>query len=257
MLKELKNVFAFLTVLPLRMDMDCLADSARLMWLFPLVGAVLGFIAGAFGWLISYFLPFMVVGALSLSVLLLLTGLHHTDGLLDFGDAVMYNGTAERKIEIMHDQLTGAGALGLGIMTYIVTAFAFVALGGKVSIGGFTVPAIFPALVVVEMSAKLAMVVATWAGKAVHEGMNSTFMSAMHGRSGNARLSAALILSVAVAIPILWLPGFVTVVAGVFSGLIMVAIAHRHFKGVTGDVLGATNEIARMVSAVVLLAILL
>jgi adenosylcobinamide-GDP ribazoletransferase len=156
----------------------------------------------------------------------------------------------------MHDQLTGAGALGLGIMTYIVTALAFVGLGGKVSIGGFTVPAIFPALVVVEMSAKLAMVVATWAGKAVHEGMNSTFMNAMHGRSGNARLIAALILSLAVAVPIMWLSGFVTVVAGVLSGLIMVAVAHRHFNGVTGDVLGATNEIVRMVSAVVLLAML-
>jgi adenosylcobinamide-GDP ribazoletransferase len=256
MLKELKNLFAFLSVLPLRMDMDCLVDSARLMWLFPIVGAFLGLAAGAFGWALSFFLPFIVVGALSLGVLLLLTGLHHTDGLLDFGDAVMYHGTAERKIEIMHDQLTGAGALGLGIMTYLVTALAFVALGEDVLIGGIPVPAIFPALVVVEMSAKLSMVVATWAGKAVHEGMNSTFMTAMHGKGGNARLVAALVLAVAVAVPLLGFSGFMTVLAGVLSGSIMVAIAHKHFRGVTGDVLGATNEITRMVCVVVLLAML-
>ena len=47
----------------------------------------------------------------SLALLLWMTGLHHTDGLLDFGDGVMVHGTAEHKIEVMHDQLTGAGGL--------------------------------------------------------------------------------------------------------------------------------------------------
>src|SRR5512135_1059068 len=138
MRKEIKNLFAFLTVLPLRMDMDCLTDSAKLMWLFPMVGASIGVIAGIFGWAIGQFLPSLVVGGLVLGVLLLLTGLHHTDGLLDFGDAVMYHGTPERKIEIMHDQLTGAGALGLGMMTYIITALAFGELGRSTVIGAYS-----------------------------------------------------------------------------------------------------------------------
>jgi cobalamin synthase len=36
----------------------------------------------------------------------------------------------------------------------------------------------------------------------------------------------------------------------------MVGVAHRHFRGVTGDVLGATNELARMVAVVVLVAMI-
>jgi len=252
MLKELKNVFAFLTVLPLRMDMDCLVDSAKFMWLFPLVGGLIGLLAGIFGWAAGQVLPGLVVGGLALGVLFLLTGLHHTDGLLDFGDAVMFHGTAERKIEIMHDQLTGAGALGLGIMTYLVTAFAF----GELGIG-----VIIQVLVVVELSAKLSMVVGAWAGNAVHEGMSSTFLAAMHGKGGNARLAAALALSFGVAAPLLWfsglgLSGFVVVLAAVLAGLVLVAISHRHFGGVTGDVLGATNELVRMVAVVVLLAMI-
>jgi adenosylcobinamide-GDP ribazoletransferase len=251
MLKALKNLLAFLTVLPVRMDMDCLADSARLMFVFPLVGALLGLLAGVFGWAVSFFLPALVVGGLTLGVLLLLTGLHHTDGLLDFGDAVMYHGTRERKIEIMHDQLTGAGAIGLGLVTYLVTGFAFAGLG---------VGVIIQVLVVVELCAKLSMVVGCWAGKPVHKGMNSPFMDVMHGKGGSLRLAAALAISLCVAVPLLWFAGWfagvVAVMVAALAGGVMVAIAHRHFGGVTGDVLGATNELVRMVCVVVLLAML-
>lgn len=252
MLKQIKNLLAFLTVIPVRMDMDCLTDSAKCMYLFPLIGALLGLIAGAFGWAASQFLPAIVAGSLSFGVLLLLTGLHHTDGLLDFGDAVMYHGTRERKIEIMHDQLTGAGAIGLGLMTYIVTA---------VSVGQFGSMLIIQSVIAIEVCAKLSMVVGTWAGKAVHKGMNSPFMDAMHGSGGTLRLIAAMLLSLAVAVPLMWLSGFLIagfalIMAAILSGLIMVTIAHRHFGGVTGDVLGASNEITRMVCVIVLLAMI-
>ena len=251
MLKSLKNLLAFLTVLPTRMDMDCLFDSARLMFIFPLVGALLGLLAGVFGWIISFFLPGLVTGALTLSILLLLTGLHHTDGLLDFGDALMCHGTPERKIEVMHDQFTGAGAIGLGLMTYVVSAFAFADLGSVV---------IIQSVIVVELCAKLAMVVGCWAGRSIHKGMNSPFMEIMHGKYGTLRVVAALFLSLIVAVPLLWFAGWfvglIVVLVSVLASGVMVAIAHRHFGGVTGDVLGATNEIVRMVAVVILLAML-
>jgi adenosylcobinamide-GDP ribazoletransferase len=253
--KELKNLLSFLTVFPVTMDKDLLTDCAKNMWAFPLIGAFIGALAGLFGWVMLYFLPGIVVGGLVLALLLWMTGLHHTDGLLDFGDGVMAHGSAEHKVEVMHDQLTGAGAIGLCLMTYLITAFAFVALGGNVFIGRFVIPMILPALIVVELSAKLSMVVAAWAGKSVHQGMNSSFLEAMHGRGGNWRLLAALALSFIVALPLLSWRGAFAVIAGVITGLFMVSIAHKHFKGVTGDVFGATNEIARMVSVIALLAV--
>jgi len=247
MLKSIKNLVSFLTILPLKMDKDCLTVAARSMFLFPLVGAFIGLLSGLFAWTISLVLPSLVVGALTLGFLLLITGLHHADGLLDFGDGVMAQGSTERKIEIMHDQLTGAGGLALGIMTFLVTALSVAELGtGK----------IVQSLIIAEVSAKLSMVVATWAGNAVHTGMNSPFMEAMHGKYGNARLIIALAISFAVATPLLWLEGVIAILAAIISGLIMVAIADRHFKGVTGDVLGATNELARMAVLIVLLAVI-
>ena len=243
--KELRNLFSFLTIFPVTMDKDMLSDCAKNMGVFPLIGAFIGLLAGVFGWIAYHFLPGIVVGGLVLALLLLITGLHHTDGLLDFGDGVMAHGTFEHKIEVMHDQLTGAGGLSLGIMTMLITALAIGQLNAGIIIGG---------IIVIELSAKLSMVVMAWAGKSVHEGMNSPFLEAMHGGKGDLRLIIAVVISLAIALPLLRWAGIFVVLAAVITGLIMTAIAHRNFNGVTGDVFGATNEIARMVCVIVLLA---
>jgi adenosylcobinamide-GDP ribazoletransferase len=245
MFKEVKSLFSFLTILTPTMDEDCFTVAAKTMFLFPLIGAFIGLMAGLFGWLTSMVLPSLVVGGLVLGFLLLITGLHHTDGLLDFGDGVMAHGSPERKVEIMRDQLTGAGGLSLGILTFLITAFSIAELDAGTIIQG---------LVVVEVSAKLSMVIGAWAGKAVHEGMASPFLEAMHGKKGTARLVASLAISFGIAIPLLWFAGVIVLLAAIITSLIMVGISHKHFNGVTGDVLGATNELTRMVSLITLLA---
>jgi adenosylcobinamide-GDP ribazoletransferase len=247
MFKEVKSLFSFLTILSPTMDKDCFTDAAKTMFLFPLVGAFIGLMAGLFGWVTSQFLPSLVVGGLVLGLLLLITGLHHTDGLLDFGDGVMAHGSPERKIEVMHDQLTGAGGLSLGIMTFLITALSIAELNTSIIIQG---------LVVAEVTAKLSMVIGAWAGKEAHPGMSSFFLEAMHGKNGTARLAAALAISFGIALPLLWLKGAIIVLVAIITSLIMVGISHRHFKGVTGDVLGATNELTRMVSIITLLAVI-
>ena len=246
MLKEIKNLFSFLTIIPVSMDKDMLTDNAKLMFVFPLIGAFIGLLGGVFGWTVTQFLPSLVVGALVLGVLLLITGLHHTDGLLDFGDGIMAHGTTERKIEVMHDHLTGAGGLCLGILTLLITALSIAELDSSLIVQG---------ILVIEVSAKLSMVVGAWAGKAAHHGMASSFLESMHGYKGNVRLVIALAISFGIAVPFLWLTGVITVLSAILTSLVIVGISHRHFKGVTGDVLGATNELARMVSLIALLAV--
>lgn len=244
-IKELKNLFSFLTIFPVAMDKDLLTDCAHNMWIFPLIGAFIGLLAGVFGWVAYHFLPDIVVGGLVLAILLLITGLHHTDGLLDFGDGIMAHGTFEHKIEVMHDQLTGAGGLSLGIMTMLISALAIGQLKIAIIVGG---------IIVIELSAKLSMVMVAWAGKSIHEGMNTPFLQAMHGNKGNLRLIVALAISLIIAFPLLRWAGVLVVLAAVITGLVMTIIAHRNFNGVTGDVFGATNEVARLVCVIILLA---
>lgn len=230
-----------------------LVDCAKYMWVFPLIGAFIGLLAGVFGWFAYQFLSGIIVGGLVLALLLLITGLHHTDGLLDFGDGVMAHGTAEHKIEVMHDQLTGAGGLTLGIMTILITALAIGQLNNR-SVGLLNLSFLIGGIIVVELSAKLSMVVMAWAGKSTHEGMNSPFLEAMRGGKGDLRLIIAIAFSSVIALPLLRWAGIFVVLAAIITGLIMTLIAHRNFNGVTGDVFGATNEITRMVCVIVLLA---
>lgn len=246
MLKEIRNLIAFLTIIPVGMDPDCLTDASNYMHLFPLVGAFIGLLAGIFAWLLLNILAASIVGIITLGVILLITGLHHTDGLLDFGDGIMYQGPPERKIEIMHDQQTGAGGLALGLVTILTTAFCIAQLNH-----GF----IIQSLIVSEVSAKLAMVIMAWAGKSARKGMNTYFVNAMHGQYRNLRLLVALFIAFGIAIYLLRVVGFTAVIAGLVVAQVLVVISGRHFKGVTGDVFGAGNELARLASLIAILVV--
>jgi len=246
MLKELKNLVAFLTIIPVGMDQDCLADAAKCMSLFPLVGAFIGSLAGISAWLLLQILPDTIVGILSLGLLLLITGLHHTDGLLDFGDGVMCQGTPEKKIEVMHDKQTGAGGLALGLITLLSTAFCIAGLKANI---------VIQSLVVSEISGKLSMVVGAWTGKSAHSGMNTYFINAMHDRYGKARLIVAIGVSFGISTVLLWTIGSVMIISGIITGLILVGISNRHFRGMTGDVFGAMNDLCRMASLIAIVAL--
>ena len=232
-LDGLKSVIAFLTVIPIK-NGHSLEDMGRYMPLFPLVGSIIGLISGIFAWSLLHILPGIIVGILTLGFILLITGIHHTDGLLDFGDGIMYQGPPKKKVEVMHDKQTGAGGLTFGLIFLMTTAF---------SIGLLSISEIIQSLIVAEISAKLAMVTIAWAGKSAHEGLGTYCVDAMHG---NLRLQKLMI-------PLMRIVGLVVVISAVVVSLIIVWSSNRHFNGITGDVFGAVNEIIRATSLIVIL----
>jgi adenosylcobinamide-GDP ribazoletransferase len=244
MRREVKNLIAFLTTIPVGMDENCLIDAANHMYLFPLIGAFIGLLAGIFAWLLLNFLDTFIVGILTLSFILLVTGLHHADGLLDFGDGLVYQGTSEEKIKIMHDQQTGVGGFTLGLITFLITALCIAKLNQNF---------VIQSLIVSEASAKLAMVFMAWLGKSAHKGMNTFFINAMHDQYRNIRLIAALSITFSTALPLLGIVGFMAIIACLITALVVIGISNRHFGGVTGDVFGAGNELARLCSLLTIL----
>ncbi|MEM3716622.1 MAG: adenosylcobinamide-GDP ribazoletransferase [Candidatus Bathyarchaeia archaeon] len=244
MLREIKNLIAFLTIIPVGMDQNCVIDAAKYMYLFPLVGAFIGLLAGAFAWLLNIFLDPLLTGILTMGFILLITGLHHADGLLDFGDGLMYHGSAEDKIRVMHDQQTGVGGFTLGFIIFLATTICIAKLNQSLVIQSLTAS---------ESLAKLAMVIMAWLGKSAHEGMNTYFIQAMHSRHRSLRLMAALLITFCITLSLLNIMGFAATTTSIIMALLLTKISNRHFRGVTGDVFGAGNEIARLSSLLTIL----
>jgi adenosylcobinamide-GDP ribazoletransferase len=77
----------------------------------PLVGAVIGGLAGTAGWAVSLVAPHVLAVAAAFGVTVVLTGALHLDGFLDACDAVFAGVTPDRRREILKDPHHGTFAI--------------------------------------------------------------------------------------------------------------------------------------------------
>ncbi len=241
--EDLKAVISFLTVIPVKVRAEPFQVALN-MYLFPIVGAGVGLVAGLLGILFLNIFPSSFVPAvLTVGILYLTTGLHHFDGLLDFGDGLMFRGLPEAKIAVMRDKATGAGGLGLGLVTTLLLVSCLSAT---------TQHDLMPSIVISETSAKLAMVVGALIGRPSLDGIGAIFIRTLKVRRRKITVALASLFSIAVAAIFLGIRGLFGLAAAVLVSGIIVVLSHRNFNCVTGDVLGAINELARSSSLLVL-----
>jgi adenosylcobinamide-GDP ribazoletransferase len=261
-IKTFRDLLSFLTIIPLAKTEDFVMTSAEHMYLFPIIGALLGLFAAAYFqacvFLVSNILSFIVgivsfvpkvqllkiiPAMMTLAFLLVLTGLQHFDGLVDLGNAIGLKRVEERRAIAHAWTVTHKGAL----LAFAVEFFAF--LGLSLLNANFA----FKAIIGAEVSAKLAMVTIAWIGKPAHEGLGSRFV-------GNVRMKKrhiiAYFLSILIVYPLLGLVGVLIVLLSILSGMVMERIANHVFGGVSGDMIGATNEAARAVTLAVMAGVL-
>ena len=242
--KGLKGLFGFLTILPI--GMESMEALSKYFFLCPIVGLVIGAVAGAVGFVSNYFLPDLICGFLVLVIVQLLTGFHHLDGLLDFSDAAMARGDTKRRLEVMHDMYTGAAAVASGVIVLVLTGLAF---------GSFSGLDLLKVAIVAEVVAKESMVLTAYFGnKPSYKGSGYYVVESMEKKHLEAL--ASLLLCAVVGLFLVG-AGFVFVLAAM--GVAVAALTYHSNKtlgSVTGDVMGATNEINRMIAIIMILAIL-
>jgi adenosylcobinamide-GDP ribazoletransferase len=94
-------------------------DAASLAAL-PLVGAVLGGLAGLAAWGVSFVAPAALVPALAFALTIVLSGAIHIDGFLDCCDAAFASVPPERRLEILKDPRHGTFAVaGMAALTVL------------------------------------------------------------------------------------------------------------------------------------------
>ena len=241
MLKEISSVFSFLTIFP--SSNATLENTAKYMHLFPIVGIVIGLLVGSFGFGLSFLLDPLLVSLLVVASIVIVTGIHHADGLADFADGLMVKGNKDRKLKAMKDISTGSGGI-VAIVLYLVGLIIAISLTS-----GFD---LFRAILISEILAKFSMVLMASLGNSASLGSNSPFVKIMKDKK---KLSAAFIIMLIPVVVVGETTGLVMLGVTVTLTLFLLAISNRSFGGITGDVLGATNELTRLASLIVFVSI--
>ena len=240
-LLDLGVALALLTRMPLPRLPDAAFDrQAQASWAFPLAGLLVGGLAAAIGWL-TQGLPAPISAGLVLATLVILTGAMHEDGLADTADGLWGGLTPDRRLAIMRDSRIG---------TYGVVAL-ILSLGLRWS-----------AIATLLPDTPQAVIVAAVASRAMMPGL----MAALpHARpDGLARdvgrpsaQVAAINLGIAVII-CLWMSGIDVMLPVLTAGAVAALVgrlARRRLGGITGDILGAAQQMSEL--AVLLVFLLL
>jgi len=241
LLKQIGSVFSFLTIIPTsNSDLNSIAKN---MFLFPIVGIVIGLVIGSLGYGLSLYLEPLVVSLIVVASLAVITGIHHTDGLADFSDGLMTKGTKEKKRKAMKDLSVGSA----GIFSIVLYA-----IGMIIALSFSNGMELFKIILLSEIMAKFSMVLMAGLGNSASIGSNSPFMDSMKDKK---RLLIAGIITIIPLIVIGEMNGLIVFASGIILTMFLVGLSTKSFGGITGDVMGASNELTRLSSLLIFVSL--
>ncbi len=227
---------ALLSRLPVPED-QAWPRQAKAAWAYPLVGTVLGGLAALAGLLAGALgLPAPMVALITLTVLIATSGAMHEDGLADTADGFWGGWSRERRLEIMKDSHIGSYgviALVLSLAARWVCLWLLWENGAQIAI---------PALLASAMLSRAAMPVMM----AALPHARATGLS--HQVGNVTRATASLAGALAVVLALLLLDGS-AIWPMIWAALVVFGLtlmARRKIGGQTGDVLGASQQLAEI-----------
>ena len=229
----------FLTRVPIRLRREP-SLSSTVAW-FPLAGAIIGAAVGGVAAGMWELTPPLVAAAVAITLGLLITGAFHEDGLGDVADAFGGGWTVERRLEILKDSRHG---------TYGVVAICASILVRMMALGSLPGPAVmFASAVAAHAMGRVAAVgMAGTMRLASHTGLGADY-----GRS-TTPLRAAVGCIVGVGITAVAVGWWVAplAIAALVAAAATGTLARRKIGGISGDALGAAEQVAECLCLVVL-----
>jgi len=226
----------FLTRIPIRLR--AAPDLAASVPWFPVVGAAIGATIGGAAAGLGHLVPATVAAAVAVMLGVMLTGAFHEDGLADTADA-MGGWTPEQRREILKDSRHGSYGVVAMVGSILVRVLCVASLGPATAFGG---------LVAAHTLGRGAAVAVMGLARPVPtEGLGADSTRSLSTRRAATGAVTAILLG---AIAVGWWVLPLALAAGV-GAVVVALIAHRAFGGVSGDILGAVEQVAECLILVV------
>ena len=226
----------FLTRIPIRLE-SAPNMAASVPW-FPVVGALIGATIGAVAAGMMELVPASVAAAVAVIFGVALTGAFHEDGLADTADA-LGGWTQEQRREILKDSRHGSYGVAALCATIVLRILCVATLNPAAAFGG--------------------LVAAHTLGRGAAVGVMGAFRQAPEPGLG-ADYSRSLTLraaftgvTVAISITLLatgwWTAPLVAITA--LGALVVALVARSAFGGISGDILGAVEQVGECLVLIV------
>lgn len=231
----------FLTILPLPGTWGTAErDLAGSVFFFPVVGLLLGGVAGAAAWGLSFVASQLLTAALVVVVLIAFSGALHLDGLSDTADGLLSSRPRDRMLEIMKDSHTGVMGV-MAIVCVLLLKFA--------SLASLPADVLWRTVVLMPLAGRCAIVLhLVLLPCARPGGLGSFFYREQHGRAARWAVGLFLVL----AWFLLGWAGLIAWAGCLLTTLVFSIFVQRKIGGATGDTLGAVCEIVEVIPALTL-----
>ncbi|MCL4104050.1 UNVERIFIED_CONTAM: hypothetical protein GTU68_034912 [Idotea baltica] len=208
---------------------------------FPFIGLLIGGFAAVVFYLANIYLPQPIAVLISMCLTVLCTGALHEDGLADSADGMGGGWTVEDKLRIMKDSRIG---------TYGTLALVFATLLKFVALSSLPLSHMTAALICAHVLARWSALPLLWFSSYVGSGSATGF--------GDSKNRKRLILASGYTALIVVFFASQHALLSLSVALLVTVASYRYFRkklgGVTGDSLGAANQLIEIAIYLVFLS---
>ncbi|MTK12559.1 MAG: adenosylcobinamide-GDP ribazoletransferase [Clostridiaceae bacterium] len=235
----------FLTRIPVNVSLPCEKDNFRKASIFfPVIGLVVGGIQWVVYKLLVNIIPIDAVIIIILIVGVIVTGAIHIDGLGDTCDGFFAFKGSDRIIEIMKDSRIGTYACIAMVMDLLL----------KYTLFSFIVPKFSVAIIAAPMISRCSVLFLGFKGKTAKSTGTGNFFI---GNVGIAQFIIGLVITLGV-LALLMTPRYIVIllIAALILSFIFNLFCEKRIGGLTGDTLGANNELVELLTLILISIIL-
>lgn len=232
-MKQFLIALQFLTILPVRIQVVEEKDFGKSLIYFPLVGAIIGVLLISALFIFGSFLP-LVTAALILATSIIITGGVHLDGFADTCDGFFGFKSKEETLRIMRDSRVGTMGV-IGVVCLLLLKFAILT--------GIPKETLWKSLIMMAVFARwtqgLACLISNYARS---EGKAKYFIEYAEPKG----IIIGGLFTLALFLMLMKLKGLILFIALLALVFLFISYIKRKIGGMTGDTIGATNEIAEI-----------